>query len=82
VCFFPAAVSWFVMNFILSKVLPQHRRWGITKVASCSGQVLQVGQGSCIRYLLLFDVCGVVLAFWEVTHLLVLLCFLGHFQFI
>ncbi|CAK9049851.1 unnamed protein product [Durusdinium trenchii] len=82
VVFFPAAVSWLVMNFILSKVLPQHRRWGITKVASCSGQVLQVGQGSCIRYLLLFDVCGVVLAFWEVTHLLVLLCFLGHFQFI
>ena len=29
-------------------------------MASCSGQVLQVGQGSCIRYFLLFDVCGCV----------------------
>eukprot|EP00913_Durusdinium_trenchii_P025722 g24138.t1 len=43
VCFFPAAVAWLFLNFLVSKVLPPKWNWDWTKVSSCAGQVLQVG---------------------------------------
>jgi len=43
VCFFPAAVAWLFLNFLVSKVLPTKWNWDWTKVSSCAGQVLQVG---------------------------------------